>query len=154
MGSALTITVQSSPVTNFSLSDFEANVASPLSRLVNEYGVVYVTSITRDGCSGCEEQKPLFGDLATKLSKAYDHKLSFNNIHIRYDDADHNESARAKRIVAHGSYPTYMIHITSHYGPLEHYRAAYPRIEDLERQAVDALELAAFYKEQSTKAKD
>ena len=30
-----------------------------MSELVNEYGVVYITSLTRQGCSGCETQKPL-----------------------------------------------------------------------------------------------
>jgi len=36
--------------------------------LVKELGVVYVTAITRDGCSGCMEQKPLFRELARKMS--------------------------------------------------------------------------------------
>lgn len=31
--------------------------------LAKDYGIVYVTSITRDGCSGCAEQKPLFREL-------------------------------------------------------------------------------------------
>ena len=150
----MTITVQNSPVTTFGVKDLHNIEGNPLSLIVREYGVVYVTSITRDGCSGCQEQKPLFRELASRLSNEHRGKLSFNNIHINYTDGDTRESAQAKRIFGHGSYPTYMIHIKSEYGPLEHYRAAYPRMEDLDQQAVNAVELAAFYKDQATKQKD
>jgi len=141
-------------MTSFRLEAFDANERNALSKIVKDYGVVYITSITRDGCSGCEEQEPLFKDLAAKLTKAHDHRISFNNVHVRYADGETHESAKAKRIFGHGSYPTYMIHVKSHYGPLEHYRAAYPKIEDLEQQATNALELAKFYLEQSTTARD
>ena len=147
----MTITVQNSAVTSFSVKDLANSEGNPLSQIVREYGVVYVTSITRDGCSGCEEQKPLFRDLAKRLSDDHHGKVSFNNIHVNYADEDTRESADAKRIFGHGSYPTYMIHVKSQYGPLEHYRAAYPRMEDLEHQALNAVELAAFYPEQATK---
>ena len=147
----MTLTVQNSPVRTFSVKDVEVNEGNPLSRIVSDYGVVYVTSITRDGCSGCEEQKPHYRDLANRLSSEHRDKFSFNNIHVNYSERDHKESAKAKRIFGHGSYPTYMIHIKSEYGPLEHYRAAYPRMEDLDQQAVNAIELAAFYREQAAK---
>ena len=147
----MTLAVQDSPVTTFGIKDLDNIEGNPLSHIVREYGVVYVTSITRDGCSGCQEQKPLFKDLATRLWDEHRGKLSFNNIHIKYTDGDTRESAQAKRVLGHGSYPTYMIHIKSKYGPLEHYRAAYPRMEDLNQQAVNAIELAAFYKEQALK---
>ncbi|HEX4921404.1 MAG TPA: hypothetical protein VFV92_11770 [Candidatus Bathyarchaeia archaeon] len=150
----MTVTVQNSRVTTFSIKDLDNIEGNPLSHIVREYGVVYVTSITRDGCSGCQEQKPLFRDLASRLSDEHHGKLSFNNIHVKYADGDTRESGQAKRILGHGSYPTYMIHIKSEYGPLEHYRAAYPRMEDLDQQAVNAIELATFYQEQAIKEKD
>ncbi len=34
------------------------NASATMSELVGEYGVVYITSLTRQGCSGCETQKP------------------------------------------------------------------------------------------------
>ena len=147
----MTLSVQNSSVRTFGVKDLDANDGNPISRIVSEYGIVYVTSITRDGCSGCEEQKPLFRDLANRLSNEHRDKFSFNNIHVRYSEQDPKESASAKRIFGHGSYPTYMIHIKSQYGPLEHYRAAYPRMEDLDHQAVNAIELAAFYRQRASK---
>lgn len=150
----MTLTVQTSPVANVDLNTLIAAGRNALSAIVKEYGVVYVTSITRDGCSGCEEQKPLFKDLARRLDQVHSGKLSFNNVHVNYSDTDTSKSEEAKRILAHGSYPTYMIHVKSQYGPLEHYRAAYPSMEELEKQAINAMELAEFYEKQSLKSKN
>jgi len=152
--STMTVTVLGSSVTSLKFKDFAANESNALLRIVKEYGVVYVTSITRDGCSGCEEQKPLFRELADKLTNEKDGKLAFSNVHVTYSDEEAQESVLAKRIFGHGSYPTYMIHIKSEYGPLEHYRAAYPRMEELEQQAINALELASFYEEQASIVKE
>ncbi len=119
--------------------------------LLKEYGVVYVTSITRDGCSGCAEQKPLFRDLAGRMSEKHKAGVRFSNIHIRYLPDDQKESMRAKTLLGHAAYPTYMVHVRSQFGPLEVYRAVYPSMEELEKQAVEALELAEYYKTESEK---
>jgi hypothetical protein len=150
----MTLTVQTSPIRSVNLDMLVIAGRDALSAIVKQYGVVYVTSITRDGCSGCEEQKPLFKDLASRLDKAHSQKLSFNNVHVNYSEADTSKSEQAKRILGHGSYPTYMVHIKSQYGPLEHYRASYPTMDELEKQAINALELAEFYEKQSLKAKN
>jgi hypothetical protein len=119
--------------------------------LVKDYGAVYVTSLTRDGCSGCMEQKPLFRNIAEKIEKQHPGKTRFSNIHIQHIDEDNSQSPEAKRLFGHASYPTYMIHVKSRYGILEHYRAAYPKMEELEKQVVDAFELADFYKRDNDK---
>jgi thiol-disulfide isomerase/thioredoxin len=142
----MTQTLETKPLLNkidFKEYDWAKNV--PLSRLVKDYHVVYVTSITRDGCSGCEEQKPLFQKLAQKVEKEYPGKTSFSNIHIRYVEDDPGQSEEAKSLFGHGSYPTYMLHVKSRHGLLELYRAAYPSMEELEKQIVDAFDLADFY---------
>ena len=118
----------------------------PLEFLVKDYGVVYVTSITRDGCSGCAEQKPLFRELAARMSQKQKGQVRFSNVHIRYQADDRKESLEAKRTFGHAAYPTYMVHVKSHLGPLGVYRAIYPSMEELEKQAADALELAEYYK--------
>jgi hypothetical protein len=77
--------------------------------IVESFGVVYVTSITRDGCSGCIEQKPLFRELASRMVKDTPDIVRFSNIHIRYSEADSSESPEAKKALRHGAYPTYTI---------------------------------------------
>lgn len=115
-------------------------------KLVESFGVVYVTSITRDGCSGCIEQKPLFQELASRLMKDRPDLVRFSNIHIRYSEANSNESPEAKKALRHGAYPTYALHVKSRFGPLELYRAIYPTMEELEKQVNEAFSLAEYYK--------
>ncbi len=125
--------------------------ADAIQGLLKEYGIVYVTSITRDGCSGCAEQKPLFRDLATKMNEKHQGQVRFLNIHIRYAPDAEQESWEAKSVFGHAAYPTYMVHVKSHQGPLEVYRAVYPTMEELEKQAIEALELAEHYKNEASK---
>ena len=125
--------------------------SSQLEFLVKDYGVVYVTSITRDGCSGCAEQKPLFRELAARMSEKHKGEVHFSNIHIRYQPDDQKESLEAKTTFGHAAYPTYMVHVKSHLGPLEVYMAIYPPMEELEKQAASALELAEYYKTEASK---
>lgn len=142
----MTLTVQDPPITTFTIKDLDNTKENALSHIVRDYGVVYITSITRDGCSGCEEQKPLFKEMALRLAPQNQGRMSFNNVHVNYQKEDVSQSEQAKRVLGHGSYPTYMINIKSHYGILEHYRASYPKMEELEREALNALELAEYYK--------
>ena len=114
--------------------------------IVESFGVVYVTSITRDGCSGCIEQKPLFRELASRMVKDTPDTVRFSNIHIRYSEADSSESPEAKKALRHGAYPTYTIYVKSRFGPLELYRAIYPTMEELEKQVNEAFSLAEYYK--------
>lgn len=119
--------------------------------LVNDFGIVYVTSLTRDGCSGCAEQKPLYQELARKMDEKHPGLVRFANVHIRYQPDDPKESWDAKRVFEHVAYPTYMVHVKSHLGPLEVYRAVYPSMEELEKQTREALELAEYYKTEASK---
>ena len=125
---------------------------SPIDSLVKNLGVVYVTSITRDGCSGCAEQKPLFRELAGKMNQNHHDRVQFTNVHIRYQPDHPQESWRAKQAFGHAAYPTYMVHVRSHMGPLEVYRSVYPAMQELEKQATDALELAEYYEKEANKA--
>jgi hypothetical protein len=93
-----------------------------LSELVKDFGIVYVTSITRRGCSGCGTQKPLFRVLAGKMVSDYAGKVHFTNVHVQYGEDEKEESWESKRIFRHAAYPTYMIHVRSKAGPLEVFR--------------------------------
>ncbi len=117
--------------------------------LVKNLGVVYVTAITRDGCSGCMEQKPLFRELAQKMSSDLAELVHFSNVHVRYADSDRAESWESKRVFRHAAYPTYLVHVRSKKGVLEVYRAVYPTMEELEKQTRESLDLAKFYKDEA-----
>jgi hypothetical protein len=137
-------------VINFSGS-IKKTQTEALAELIGEYGIVYVTSLTRTGCSGCETQKPLFEALATKLTRENPGKVKFRRIHVNYQEDDKRDSWDSKRTFAHAAYPTYMIHVRSHVGPLEIYRSVFPSMDDLEKQVEDNLELAEFYKAEAEK---
>jgi hypothetical protein len=120
--------------------------AEAIGELVNEFGIVYVTALTRQGCSGCETQKPLFKSLAEKMNRESPERVRFRSFHVNYKDGDNRESWTSKGIFGHAAYPTYMIHVKSHVGPLEIYRSVYPPMEELEKQIKESFELADFYK--------
>ena len=122
------------------------STAEALTELVKEFGVVYVTALTRQGCSGCETQKPLFKTLAERVSRENPEKVLFRSFHVNYQDGDKGESWNSKRIFGHAAYPTYTIHVRSQVGPLEIYRSVYPPMEELEKQIKESFELAEFYK--------
>lgn len=126
-----------------------SSLGDPVEVLVSELGVVYVTAITRDGCSGCVEQKPLFGALAEKMGSELSSKVSFADVHVRQVDGDRAESWESKKLFRHAAYPTYLVHVKSKAGPLEIYRAIYPSMDELEKQVRESLELAQFYKDEA-----
>jgi len=126
------------------LSDNDA-----IEALAKELGIVYVTAITRDGCSGCIEQKPLFRELARKMSSDLAERVHFSNVHVRYVDNDRGESWESKKMFRHAAYPTYLVHVRSKKGVLEVFRAVYPTMEELEKQTRESLDLAKFYKDEA-----
>jgi len=121
--------------------------AAAVEALAKEFGIVYVTAITRDGCSGCMEQKPLFRELAQKMKTDLGGKVHFANVHVRYTEDDREESWNSKRVFRHAAYPTYLVHVRSKNGVLEVYRAIYPNMDELEKQTRESLDLAKFYKD-------
>jgi hypothetical protein len=126
--------------------------AEALKELVQDFGIVYVTALTRQGCSGCETQKPLFKTLAERMSRENPAKVHFRSFHVNYESGDRQESWNSKRIFGHAAYPTYTIHVKSHVGPLEIYRSVYPPMEELEKQIKESFELAEFYKTEAQNA--
>ena len=123
-----------------------------LTELVAEFGIVYVTALTRQSCSGCETQKPLYQMLAERITQENPGKVRFRRLHVNYEGGDKRESWSSKRVFGHAAYPTYTIHIKSHVGPLEIYRSVYPPMEELEKQIKDSFELAEFYKTEAQTA--
>lgn len=79
-------------------------------------------------------------------------RVRFRSFHVNYQDGDKRESWNSKGIFGHAAYPTYMIHVKSHVGPLEIYRSVYPPMEELEKQIKESFELANFYKTEAQNA--
>src|SRR5205807_8239922 len=102
-----------------------------VAELVSELGIVYVTALTRQGCSGCETQKPLFRTLAERMSQENPEKIRFRSYHVNYQDGDKRESWNSKRIFGHAAYPTYTIHVKSHVCHLEIYITFYTPYDEL-----------------------
>jgi hypothetical protein len=148
-GVPLTVSSQLSVDKNVEVIEFQRLKDLPdtsaVEALAKEFGIVYVTAITRDGCSGCMEQKPLFGELAQKMKLDLGGRVRFANVHVRYTEDDRRESWESKRIFRHAAYPTYLVHVRSKNGVLEVYRAIYPNMEELEKQTRESLDLAKFY---------
>src|SRR5205809_7702522 len=97
-----------------------------LKELVKDYGIVYVTALTRQGCTGCETQKPLFKTLAEETNQENPGKVRFQSFHMNYESGDKEESWNSKRIFGHAAYLTYTIHVKTHVCPLEISRYDYP----------------------------
>ena len=152
MSVSTTVVVKETPET-LEFSQLKSRTAAEaLRELVSEYGTVYVTALTRQGCSGCETQKPLYKSLAEKMSMENPEKVRFRSFHVNYQDGDKRESWNSKGVFGHAAYPTYMIHVKSHVGPLEIYRSVYPPMEELEKQIKESFELANFYKTEAQNA--
>jgi hypothetical protein len=148
----LTETFQvASPVKRFDFKDLATSGDASLARIVEHYGIVYVTSITRDGCSGCEEQKPLYQELAEKIEREHPGQTVFSNVHVHSKEGFYKESEEAKKIFHHVAYPTYMIHLKSRHGVLEAYRVVYPKMEELGKQITESYELADHYNKEKGK---
>jgi len=149
----LTQTVQiASSVEKIEFKELVKAGIDSLAHIVKDFGSVYVTSITRDGCSGCEEQKPLYQALASKVGREHPGKTVFSNVHVDAKDGLSKESEEAKTVFRHVAYPTYMIHVKSRHGILEAYRSVYPNMEDLERQIAESYELADHYRKEMEKS--
>ena len=148
---SLTVSSQLSVDENVEVIEFQRlkdlSDAGAVGALAKEFGIVYVTAITRDGCSGCMEQKPLFRELAQKMKSDLGERVHFANVHVRYTEGDREESWNSKRVFRHAAYPTYLVHVRSKNGVLEVYRAIYPSMEELGKQVRESLDLANFYKD-------
>ena len=149
----LTETIQvASPVRRIEFKDLVSAGDDSLAEIVKDYGTVYVTSITRDGCSGCEEQKPLYQELAGKIEQEHPGKTVFSNVQVHSKEGVYKESEEAKTVFRHVAYPTYMVHVKSRHGILEAYRAVYPHMEELGKQVTESYELADHYKKEMEKS--
>ncbi len=91
---------------------------------------VYVYALTRDRCSGCEIQKPLFEKLANQIHEKYGDQVEFGSIHVSQDEQFRDKLQDFRRVLRFAAYPTYLILLRTEVGVVEIYRGIEPPMED------------------------
>jgi hypothetical protein len=111
--------------------------------LAPEIGRAYVITITRDGCSACERQKPKLGRLAATLKQKHGDNVIFTRIHIKCSSNSQEESKRSKSMLGHYFYPTNLILFRTHdRGAIEYYKNSSPTTNELKKNIEIAIEIA------------
>ena len=114
----------------------------PLSSLAQREKTVYVYALTRDRCTGCEIQKPLFEKLSNQIHEKYGDRVEFGSIHVSQDDQFREKLQDFRRVLRFAAYPTYLILLKTEVGIVETYRGIEPPMEEVARNIDIALELA------------
>ena len=106
----------------------------PLDILVKEPEIVYVIMVTRDRCSSCQEQKPLFEKLADKIRKKHAGQIQFFRVHSSYSLKRKEEARQCLNAFHTAGFPTYIMAIKDSEGNiLETYRSLDAPISEIER---------------------
>jgi thiol-disulfide isomerase/thioredoxin len=108
--------------------------SKPLVSLVKEPEVVYVVMVTRDKCSSCQEQEPLFEKLAGKIRKKHVGQIEFLRVHSSFSFERKEEARQCLNAFHIAGFPTYIIAIKDSEGNiLETYRSLEAPISEIER---------------------
>jgi thiol-disulfide isomerase/thioredoxin len=124
------------------LQQTKSSTEEPMATLVREEGVVYVYALTRDRCTGCEIQKPLFEKLADQTREKYHGRVEFGVIHVSQDQQFKEKLQDFRQVLKFEAYPTYLVILKSDVGIVEIYRGIEPPMEEISRNIDVALELA------------
>jgi thiol-disulfide isomerase/thioredoxin len=109
--------------------------------LAKDYGTVYVYALTRDRCSGCEIQKPLYEALARKTQAKYNDRVKFGIIHVSEQDSFRKKLQDFRELLKFAAYPTYLVLANTETGVAEVYRGIEPPMEEIARSIDIAIEL-------------
>lgn len=115
----------------------------PITPLIEQEKVVYVYALTRDRCTGCEIQKPLFEKLADQTHEKYGDRVKFNSIHVSQDEQFREKLQDFRHVLKFAAYPTYLILLKTELGTVETYRGIEPPMEEISRNIAIAIELAS-----------
>ena len=122
----------------------------PLDILVEEPEVVYVIMVTRDRCSSCQEQKPLFEKLSGKIRKKDADRIQFCRVHSSYNSRSKEEAKQCLDAFHTGGFPTYIIATKDREGEiLETYRSLDAPISEIERNIDVAFSVLDLIRERS-----
>ncbi len=115
----------------------------PITPLIEQEKVVYVYALTRDRCTGCEIQKPLFEKLADQTHEKYGDRVKFNSIHVSQDGQFREKLQDFRHVLKFAAYPTYLIFLKTEVGIVETYRGIEPPMDEIARNIDIAIELAS-----------
>jgi len=124
------------------LSKTEQPSENPFAHLIQKEKTVYVYALTRDLCSGCEIQKPLYERLAESIREKYQGQVRFGSIHVSQEDKFREKLQDFRRLLKFAAYPTYLVLLKTEVGIVEVYRGIEPPMEELARNIDLAVELA------------
>jgi len=134
------------PISRIAYENFLQNAKSstdePMATLVREEGKVYVYALTRDRCTGCEIQKPLFEKLADQTYEKYGGRVEFGVVHVSQDQQFKEKLEDFRRVLKFAAYPTYLVLMKDEVGIVEIYRGIEPPMEEISRNIDVALELS------------
>ncbi len=134
------------PIIRLSYEEFLRKTKSSdevkMSSLVHGDGTVYVYALTRDRCSGCEIQKPLFEKLANQIQEKYGNQVTFGAIHVSQDESFREKLQDFRRLMRFAAYPTYLILLRTEVGVVEIYRGIEPPMEEIARNIDIGVDLA------------
>jgi thiol-disulfide isomerase/thioredoxin len=134
------------PITRETYEEFLLRTKSsdqdPMSSLAEGEKTVYVYALTRDRCSGCEIQKPLFEKLANQIQEKYGGQVEFASIHVSQDERFRDKLQDFRRVLRFAAYPTYLILLRTEVGVVEIYRGIEPPMEEIARNIDVGLEMA------------
>jgi thiol-disulfide isomerase/thioredoxin len=124
------------------LSRTEKSSTNRFAPLIQKEKVIYVYALTRDRCSGCETQKPLYEKLAESIHEKYGAQVRFGSIHVSQQDQFREKLQDFRKLLRFAAYPTYLILQRTELGIVETYRGIEPPMEELARNIDIAVELA------------
>ncbi len=134
------------PITRLTYEEFAAKTqespGDPLAPMVNRERTVYVYALTRDRCTGCEIQRPLYEKLANSIQEKYGDKVKFSSIHVSEAEQFREKLQDFRRMLRFAAYPTYLILLKTEFGTVETYRGIEPPMEEIAHNIDIAIELA------------
>jgi len=107
---------------------------NPVDILVKEPEIAHVIMVTRERCPSCQEQKPLFEKLSSKIQKKHVGRIEFLRVHSSYNSKNREEARQCLNAFHTVGFPTYIIAIKDSEGSvLETYRSLDAPISEIER---------------------
>jgi hypothetical protein len=128
----------------------DASGNGPLDILVKKCGVVYVVMVTRDRCSSCQEQKPMFEKLSGRLKRQHADQTEFLRVHSSYSQERNEEAEQCMDAFHTVGFPTYIIAVRDNEGKtLETYRSLDAPISEIERNIEIGITILGLIRERS-----
>lgn len=120
--------------------------AEDKSFLVRKPCTAYVIAVTREKCSGCEKQEPLFEKLSNMMQSKHGNKVEFVRVHSNFNAESKEDATRCLEAFQTVAFPTYVIYIKDHQGKTrETYRSIEPPMSEIERNIGMSVELAGWF---------